>query len=305
VECLICKEPNPEGKRYCGNCGAALDISSEKFRQQVLAVMGDPSKQEDVLSVRIADKAEDRLWRYSKVLGGALAIFLGGLVFFGINSYENLKSGLNSVAVAANGKLEETASQNQTKLDQKGAALLNQLQQEAQPTQAALDALAERARVMDAALKKYELVAAARGESLDRLKTIRDKSPTTPIGDISSGLFTPVSDINSSLFAYGVATPVSVYKEGSTGSGVMRIQQRLARLGCYSGPINGTYDSATKDAVIAFQSPHLQAFYDNQIYATDTVPQFNEIPMSSAEQSGEVGTTTWNSLFSLVPPRCK
>jgi hypothetical protein len=41
VDCFICKEPNPEGKRYCGNCGAALELFSEKLRQQILAVLGE------------------------------------------------------------------------------------------------------------------------------------------------------------------------------------------------------------------------------------------------------------------------
>lgn len=57
------------------------------------------------------------------------------------------------------------------------------------------------------------------------------------------------------------------------------LQQRLQTLGFYNGPINNTFDVATRSAVIQFQR------------------QRGIVPVS-----GEVGPTTWQYLFAFNPP---
>ena len=45
----------------------------------------------------------------------------------------------------------------------------------------------------------------------------------------------------------------AVLRQGSTGSEVRQVQQKLKRWGYYSGSVDGTFGPATKKAVIAFQ----------------------------------------------------
>lgn len=52
------------------------------------------------------------------------------------------------------------------------------------------------------------------------------------------------------------ATPEPIYKNGSTGPEVEKMQQRLLDLGFYDGAIDGQYGPGTQSAVTAFQRQH-------------------------------------------------
>mgnify|MGYP000085471595 CR=1 FL=1 len=58
---------------------------------------------------------------------------------------------------------------------------------------------------------------------------------------------TIVGDVNTGRLLYLGVEP---------GSDVASVQQKLNRLGYYTGPINGTYTTETRDAVIAFQQDY-------------------------------------------------
>jgi N-acetylmuramoyl-L-alanine amidase len=54
-------------------------------------------------------------------------------------------------------------------------------------------------------------------------------------------------------FQYATKADATSYKQGSTGSVVTQIQQKLTQWGYYDGEIDGIYGSKTKNSVIAFQ----------------------------------------------------
>jgi peptidoglycan hydrolase-like protein with peptidoglycan-binding domain len=66
--------------------------------------------------------------------------------------------------------------------------------------------------------------------------TTAPPTPTTPAKTTGTG---------------GTAFPLS---QGSTGRNVVWLQQRLKQLGYYHGPVQGTFDQATAQAVVDFQS---------------------------------------------------
>lgn len=68
---------------------------------------------------------------------------------------------------------------------------------------------------------------------------------------------------------------MAVYKPGSKGDEVKRIQERLKALGYYKGPVDGDFGKGTEGAVKAFQKDHGLAV------------------------DGSVGPKTWKALFQI------
>lgn len=101
--CSFCDESNPEAGRYCGHCGAALDVASQKLREQILGIIDREFKDQEMLAATVGEqgaaKAEDRFWQWTKILGFAgtilgfaMAVFVAGLGFFGFTSYKEARS---------------------------------------------------------------------------------------------------------------------------------------------------------------------------------------------------------------------
>jgi len=70
---------------------------------------------------------------------------------------------------------------------------------------------------------------------------------------------TPVPVMNSVMSITpepGITMPGILYKSGSQGDEVAKIQERLAQLGFYSGQVDGRFGTGTRAAVIAFQHQH-------------------------------------------------
>ncbi|MGG0719707.1 peptidoglycan-binding protein [Robertmurraya massiliosenegalensis] len=68
-----------------------------------------------------------------------------------------------------------------------------------------------------------------------------------------------VKPVKTTTATKPVAAPVVKYptlKAGSKGTAVTNMQTKLKKAGIYKGKINGTYDTTTKNAVIAFQKKH-------------------------------------------------
>ena len=78
-------------------------------------------------------------------------------------------------------------------------------------------------------------------------KTPSNTSSSSSSGSSSSGSSSPSGSSSSSS-----NTP-SVYKNGSSGAEVKKIQQRLADLGYYDGAVDGYFGDATEEAYKAFQ----------------------------------------------------
>jgi len=299
VDYPICHKPNAETSLFCGQCGGALDGANERLRAQVIAIVSQTFKDQELASVSIADKAEERLWRLGKVLAVAASILGVAFALFGITSIRSAREQIDRAVLLASKNVDSAASVGQKNLEEQGRALLTQMQQQAQPTEIELQAMASRAKTTDSELVKVEEVARAEQQRIIYLKQLRDKSPETPIGKINGDAFqvTPYqalgglggvygggfggpfggnpygAGVNSyvgsgmSMGMTGASNPggsttqqsVSLFREGTIGATVGAIQERLSQLDCYSGPINFHFDSATVAAVSKFKEAKTKA----------------------------------------------
>jgi hypothetical protein len=132
MECLNCKATNPEGKRYCGDCGTCLDpnISPIKsyldvnLRSLVEAILADKLKDQKVVETEIAEAVVTKMSNWTKLLGFFVGIPLGLIVFLlgflGIKSYVDLNK-LVSVA-------REDAEQKLQRVKQESDSLMSESQ---------------------------------------------------------------------------------------------------------------------------------------------------------------------------------
>jgi hypothetical protein len=333
--CTICAEENPETNRYCGQCGGALDIESEKFRNQVTAIVQHAFKDQELVAVTIADKAEDRLWRLGKVLAGAGSLLGIALAIFGFTSIERAKSQIDAAALFATQHLSSTAASSEKTIDQQRQALLLEMQKQAQPTEEALQQFAAKTKATSAELLHYQALAQGYTQQMAQLKKIRETSPQTPIGDIKNDLFQiaatqyALGGLGAGINGGGIGSPyaanpyinsgrpptsglsatsaplIAPYKIGSQGIAVEAIQARLAQLGCYSGSISGQYDSATDSAVRAFQGTKSTGQRLSDIKTPPIEPPPTAAPSTDDAVLGDVGLSTWSRLFSPVAHSCK
>ena len=120
------------------------------------------------------------------------------------------------------------------------------------------------------------------------------------------------------------ASPVegASLKEGNVGDPVVRLQKALASLGYYDGEASGTFDTATKKAVKAFQKKNglkddgvagletLQLLYSDAALAVDQTPAPSPTPTPTAVPdftipSGKVKLNTEGDDAKLVQKRLK
>jgi hypothetical protein len=318
MNCRVCNASNPDSNRFCGQCGSILDLGAEQLQKQIVAVVRQKVKNGDVLAAEITNKIQDQLWRWGIVLGLASTLFVASLAFFGVTSYESAKSQienaaskgadtLTNAATAGADNLNKTASQKQTDLGNQETEILSRLQNTAQPVEAKIQGVGTREKILSVQLEQEEAANNDYKGRFENLEALRESSPNTPIGTINNQIFQP---INTSISA-----PIDIlrpaYAIGSTGQGVSSIQTRLTELGCYSGPISGTFDSATADAVKAFESAKYQSgskiprivpptFTPN---ATDA-PALGSGSIGGPFSSGEVGISEWSDLFSSSALAC-
>jgi hypothetical protein len=339
MKCPVCTEENPDGNLFCGKCGAALDSSGVRLRQQIMGVIEREFKDQELVAVQVADKAEDRLWRWGRLLGLALGFFLAGLGFFGVTTYENAKSRIGDAAQAAVDGLNRVAKQNEQTITGRGTDAILQMQRaettsvsqiQAQTRVAGgqVAAVVLRAKANNGQLQASEKLIAAMqaqvGPLQDRIAaftSIRDSSPDTPIGDINRGLFTTVIPgvVGNASTSYGAAStsesvtqlitglrqpgPPPPYKEGASGSGVTAIQNRLLSLGCYAGLTTGTFDPATAAAVIKFVENNGRPSPYSMAGLLDTSPDAPEV-LHEDPTPGVVDYQIWGELFGSSAKRC-
>jgi hypothetical protein len=344
MDCSVCAETNPEGNKFCGSCGAALDASGMKLRQQIATVIEREFKDQELVAVQVADKAEERLWRWGKLLTLAFGLFVAGAGFFGVTTYNEAKLRIVDAAQVAVDGLNHAADQNRQTIAVKGAEAISQMQkaeansvtQIQNQTRSAgnqVAAVVSRTKASNGQLQKTEdSVAALQARvaplqsRIDILTSIRDQSPDTPIGDINGGLFTPVIQgvvglgsvpdgtalssasltklLSSFQGTQATSTILPPYKEGASGSGVTAIQNRLFSLGCYSGLATGTFDAATAAAVVAFVETNGRPSPTSLIGFIDTSP---DAPAVLEEDStpGTVDYRLWGELFALSAKKCE
>ena len=133
------------------------------------------------------------------------------------------------------------------------------------------------------------------GSSTEKaVRAFQQKNGLTVDGKVGP---TTLARLNSSgaIKASATAAPkatatVTTLKQGSTGSSVRSVQQRLKKLGYYTGTVDGNYGEATVKAVRAFQSKN-GLTVDGKVGAA-TLARLNSSSAISASATATPKTTT-------------
>ena len=82
IECPRCEAANPDGKKFCGECGEALDpaLSAVKqfidvsVRSQILSTVAERYKDQKLLEVETTQAIATRFSEWAKLLGFFIGI---------------------------------------------------------------------------------------------------------------------------------------------------------------------------------------------------------------------------------------
>lgn len=285
MECPKCSAVNPDGKRFCGECGGTLDLVAEEFRRNVKAIFRQELRDQKLVEVETADAVINRLklWFKPAAYMGAIALTLVG--FLGFKGLQDLSAALAKAQKEAVEQLRTQAVGEAKQLSQEAAALRAQYRKVGDTRE-----LDDKLKQADAKVKLAEaqvlaITRAARSvrERYDRLGTEVASRESQPAN--TAAVARPSGAV--SMMRGGSATEpgetvASVYAQGSKGPEVARIQTRLRELGCYSGQPQGEFDTATKTAVTRFNEARGDIF-----------------------GPGFVDAATWDALFDTKSPRCR
>jgi hypothetical protein len=101
MECIRCNGVNPQGKRYCGDCGAPLDPNAGplmelielSLNQRIQSILKEQLKDKQLVELEITESIVSRLSNWTKLLGffvGIPLLLLAFLLgFFGIQTYSD------------------------------------------------------------------------------------------------------------------------------------------------------------------------------------------------------------------------
>jgi hypothetical protein len=125
MECPKCKATNPEGKKYCGDCGACLDLEVSTFLnqvesyilQQIQVAVRDQLKDQKVVEIEIAQAIAIRLSEWTKLFGFfvgiPLTIFALLLGFLGIRTFADFSHLVEKAQKDATQKLSQAQQEAQ------------------------------------------------------------------------------------------------------------------------------------------------------------------------------------------------
>jgi hypothetical protein len=123
--CAVCQAANPDGKQFCGDCGARLPsggfIVESDLQGKIKAVLKQELKDQKVVEIEIAESIANRVIRWAKLFGFATAVPLALLVlvlgWFGITKTTDLRDIAKS-AEATITNIANDATDKQEKLKQ-------------------------------------------------------------------------------------------------------------------------------------------------------------------------------------------
>jgi hypothetical protein len=202
TDCLRCKTPNPDGQRYCGDCGATLSPDAvltpadTSLEERIRKILNDRYENQKLVEIETAQAIAQRLSDWAKLLAffvgipvALLLLVLGGL---GIKSYNDF-SGLVERSQKDVAQRLENAQQRATKLQTEGASLASDYEKlRAQFTDTA-----------ELAAKVNTLTA-----QVDRIGERLGFAPTSKIpSDIKSGLETAFDGFQRYLHGVGYRPP--------------------------------------------------------------------------------------------------
>ena len=107
MRCPLCKSPNPDGKKFCGDCGGSLQplssLAEPDLRARLRSIIKEELKDQKVLEVEIAESIASRAMNWAKaaafVAGIPLALLLLVLSGFGVKKYSDFWDLINEAEV--------------------------------------------------------------------------------------------------------------------------------------------------------------------------------------------------------------
>jgi uncharacterized protein YlxW (UPF0749 family) len=98
MDCAVCKAANPEGARYCGNCGARLDPTvsrdaatlQDAVRKEVEAALQRDQKELQIAEFDITERVANRLLGWGKSFAVVLGVLLLVAGFLGVKSAKDV-----------------------------------------------------------------------------------------------------------------------------------------------------------------------------------------------------------------------
>jgi len=238
-ECPQCKASNPEGKRYCGDCGAPLEsdlLADADLRARIRAVIKEDLGNQKVVEVEIAEAVVRKIQKWAKLLaffsGIPLVALLALLGWLGARKYNNLWA----VATAAENRINLRAKTLTTKLgalEPKAEQLTSQLS-DLEPKVATIKADSDRIAsfVNNANGKIGELKIKVTGIQSDVVKLLKQGIERWPVktgADADARLVasTPINTTVERLV--GLPIPTALAGEGWPDNGLGPFQSARAR----------------------------------------------------------------------------
>jgi hypothetical protein len=164
VECARCKAPNPDGNRFCGDCGAPLEpaiadakgVPDIQLRGQVAEIIKEHYKDQKIVEIETAQAIASRLLDWAKLLGFfvgiPVAVLLLILGVLGISKYSDFSDKIDKAQLDIGAKLTD-AQNSLAKIQANSASLGNaydQLSARYENTKAVADKLDAVAKKVDA-----------------------------------------------------------------------------------------------------------------------------------------------------------
>jgi len=116
MECPKCKNQNPDGNKFCSQCGAPFDPSTEGIDryigQKIDSILESKVKDRKVVEMEIAENVSKKLMGWTKIFGffAGIPLTLASifLIGYGIHSFNEIKSAKNNVITIAKEAIDET-----------------------------------------------------------------------------------------------------------------------------------------------------------------------------------------------------
>jgi cell division protein FtsB len=129
MKCPRCNEQSPEGKKWCGDCGAFL---GPEIRQQIDSVLNERLKDKDLVEVGIADNVERRLFERAKLATLVLAAVLS------IGGYTTWQAAKSAAENTAKDQAKKVATETATRA---ASAIVEDLKKKAELPEAEIGTL--------------------------------------------------------------------------------------------------------------------------------------------------------------------
>src|SRR5947207_7219653 len=111
--CPLCKSQNPEGKKFCGECGSSLsdNLIDAAVQREIERAVRERLKDQKVVEIEASQAVISRLSDWAKLFGICIAVPLAllGVVLsvMGIRTYSDFSSRVNQAREEALNGLHE------------------------------------------------------------------------------------------------------------------------------------------------------------------------------------------------------